>query len=557
MKQQHPFRYESASADHIRCYRNKHNLRFKRISIGIALILGVSVESDIIRDLHAQAFPSMVFLADLDGHNGFRIEGDLFSKTGNSVSNAGDMNGDGIDDILIGASWRSPNDMARAGTIYVIYGKNEEYPAVLEPSDLDVNSGFIINGNAALDAFGASTSGQIDFNGDGFDDILVSAPGTDPDGINGAGTSYIIFGSSNGFPLEVRISEMSENQIIKFNGAAPGDKSGGAASRAGDVNCDGIDDIIIGARYADPNGRNSGSAYIIFGNETTNSSNIDLSQLDGTDGFRIDGVSLHNQLGYDVSDLGDINNDSCDDMAVSAPTSNSSNTSTVGKTYIVFGQAESHGPSIEATLLDGKNGFSITGTTSNERSGYSVAAVGDINGDGIADIGISNREVMYGHDSYCNAYIIFGQAEAFPADTSLDVLDGSNGFKMTIKSDSCIINGADDINNDGIDDILVSSPFFSENTFFAGEVYVVYGKSNHDSNINLNELSQGDGFKIISAGYDNRTGASISSAGDLDNNGIKDLLIGADGTGDNGFYSGRSYVIFSHPDTIWVTDFED
>lgn len=549
--------HESPDLDRIGRYRTKHNLRFKRAPVAIALLLGVSVEIDIVRRLHAGEFPETIFLDNLDGRNGFRIEGELLSNTGRSVSDAGDINGDNIDDIVIGAMWRSPDEMQRAGTAYVIYGKNEEYPAVLELSELDADTGFIINGNAALDFFGASVTGLIDFNGDGLDDILVGAPIADPGGIDGAGMSYIIFGSMDDFPLERRISEFSEDQIVKIYGVAPQDRSGRSVSGAGDINCDGLDDIVIGAGSADPNGQNSGSAYIVFGNEAKVINDIILSELDGNDGFRIDGISLFDRLGSDVSDLGDINNDGCDDVAVSAPLSDSVNTSVVGKTFIVFGQPEMHSSSIEVNLLDGTNGFSITGTIANEQSGYSIAGVGDVNGDGIADIGISNRQVVYGYNTYCNAYVIFGQSAPFPADIALNVQDGLNGFEMTTESESCIISGADDLNQDGIDDIFISSPYSSENSTFEGEGYVIYGKTSHDQRINLNELSQGDGFKIVSAGYNNRTGVSISSAGDSDNNGLKDLLIGANGAEDNGLYSGRAYVILNQPDTLWITGFED
>ncbi|MEH2432671.1 MAG: integrin alpha, partial [Nostoc sp.] len=138
-------------------------------------------------------------VSDLNGTNGFIINaiaaGDL---SGNSVSNGGDINGDGIDDLIIGAYSASPNGNFRAGQSYVVFGgRNLGSSGSLNPSDLNGTNGFIINGIAANDDSGNSVSNAGDINNDGIDDLIIGASGASPNGKKFAGQSYVVFGGRN------------------------------------------------------------------------------------------------------------------------------------------------------------------------------------------------------------------------------------------------------------------------------------------------------------------------------------------------------------------------
>ena len=198
---------------------------------------------------------------------GFRIQGEAGGDySGRSVSAAGDVNGDGFGDVIVGADMSAPN-----GEAYVIYGK----AAGLGTIDLaafvsSVSTGFRIKGAAAGDGTGISVSAAGDVNRDGFADVIVGAPNADL--LNGAlsGASYVIFGHPV-VTADVDLATFVSGDTTGFRilGAAAGDHSGSSVSAAGDVNNDGFDDVIVGASDASPNGRaGSGESYVIFGRES-------------------------------------------------------------------------------------------------------------------------------------------------------------------------------------------------------------------------------------------------------------------------------------------------
>ncbi|MBN3909904.1 MAG: cadherin-like domain-containing protein [Nostoc sp. NMS1] len=132
-------------------------------------------------------------------------------------------------------------------------------------STLNGSNGFIINGIAAGDYSGYSVSSAGDINGDGIDDLIIGALSADPNG-SLSGQSYVVFGSRSGFNASLNLSTLNGSNGFIINGIAAGDYSGYSVSSAGDINGDGIDDLIIGALSADPNGSYSGQSYVVYGN---------------------------------------------------------------------------------------------------------------------------------------------------------------------------------------------------------------------------------------------------------------------------------------------------
>jgi hypothetical protein len=208
-------------------------------------------------------------LASLNGTNGFRLDGVAAGdQSGDSVSAAGDVNGDGFADLLVGAFGADPNGQSSAGASYVVFGKASGFASTLALSSLDGSTGFRLDGTAASDHSGLAVSAAGDVNGDGFADLLVGAIGADLNGID-SGASYVVFGKASGFSAALDLATLDGANGFRLDGAAAFDLSGASVSAAGDVNGDGFADLIVGAPYASPNGSRSGSSYVVFGGNFT------------------------------------------------------------------------------------------------------------------------------------------------------------------------------------------------------------------------------------------------------------------------------------------------
>jgi hypothetical protein len=386
-----------------------------------------------------------------------------FDTAGFSVSSAGDVNGDGWSDLIISAHFQVVGSLVgNTGKTYVVYG-SAALSALQTISLGNVGgsvAGFVISGWQAGEESGTSVSSAGDFNGDGKADLLVSAYFNDLGGSQ-AGATYVILGKTGNTAVDLTTIKNNTGGfvIVGENGQ---DMSGVSVSSGGDINGDGLGDILIGAVIGGTGNANpgSGKTYVIFGRTTANAT-IDLGQIAaGTGGFAILSTIDDEQSGHSVSSAGDINGDGLADIILGGPYSPVGAQTSGGKSYVVYGKATN----TNVNLSDVNNnigGFAIIGQGAQDLSGYSVGAAGDINGDGLADlmVGAPGYDAAHGSVQTGRSYVIFGsKTGAFAAGTAVDNAGTSandtftstgsqtlagGSFSAGTGNDTFIANGAD------------------------------------------------------------------------------------------------------------------
>ena len=305
----------------------------------------------------------------LDGSNGVTIIGASREGTGAIVANAGDINGDGLNDIVIGDPCAQGSNGEVTGGVFIVYGQEVGLGATIDLNALDSSKGFKLTGITNFEFTGLSIDSAGDINGDGIDDLIIGAPAASF--LNGLtatvdnslmpGAGYVVFGQAGGFASSVNLVSLNGSNGFKITGDPEFFGAGYAVSGAGDINGDGFDDLIIGqpfkASYAfDP--ATKGRGYVIFGKADSFAPNLNLSNIDGVNGFALieafngfPGIAPFNSrtggyfampdfLGASVSAAGDVNGDGFDDIIIGAPGVDtfSETPPDSGSSYLIFGR---------------------------------------------------------------------------------------------------------------------------------------------------------------------------------------------------------------------------
>ncbi len=419
--------------------------------------------------------------------NEFSGEG-AFHYFGHAAASGGDINGDGFDDILLGAPGYSVRDL-NAGRVYIYYGDPRD-------STLDI----FIDGENDDDQFGYAVSSAGDVNGDGYADFLAGAPYNDTNG-NNAGQAYLYFGGG----LE-EINSVNPAADLKFRGESAGDNLGAFVASLGDINADGYADIFVGAPFNDSAAENAGAGYVYLGG----------TAMDEEPDLVLRGEGKWDYFGASAAGIGDFNRDGFGDFAVGAY-ANDQKAVDAGKVYFYFGGAVPD--SIPDVVLMGEN--------KGDYFGYSMAGA-EVNGDTAVDLMVG----AYANDQTAldagKIYIYFA-LPSFNKQPNLVITGETAGDYF-----GYALSSAGDLDGDGQGDFLAGAYGYDGDTGNAGRVYGFYGGTVLDTVADtiMEGTSSRDYF-----------GASVSSAGKFNEDDTAEILIGAKGADGAEEDSGKVYLM--------------
>ena len=439
--------------------------------------------------------PSSITLANLNGTDGFSVTSTTGGLFGYSVSNAGDLNGDGLADFVIGAR-NSQTGGRLSGSVYVVFGSESGFPAVLPIESLNGTNGFKIESNLDLGRAGRSVTALGDINGDGLDDIAISAPYAN----DFKGAVYVVFGSASGFDPLINLNQIDGTNGFLIDGVMSQQFLGHQISGGHDVNDDGVNDILIGApnnffgQSANPR---LGEAFVVFGRDDDSfGAVLNVGDLNGTDGYRIR-TGVNDRAGSSVSMTGDINGDGIADMVIG---SSYGPVARNGLAYVVFGHGGAQGD-LNLTSLDGTNGFKIIGGSYGDQLGASVSIIGDIDGDGFDDllIGADGNDYLdggLGADAMTggvgnDVYIVDDAADT-PVELAgegYDIVRIANSWTLGDNIEGLELQGSGDVNGTG-------------NTL-ANNIQGNSGSNRLDGGAGVDTLNGNDGDDVIIGGLGN------------------------------------------------------
>lgn len=417
-----------------------------------------------------------------------------------------------------------------------------EFKGLLDLGALAASEGVVIKGANLFGSAGYAVAGGGDLNDDGYDDLVIGAPGAGATG-RGPGAAFGMFGGQ-ALSSTIDLAGMPETVGFRLDGYYRGGKYGSSVAIIGDFNADGpsgagddYDDIAIGAPQADFGDPNDGVVQVVYGRN---------ARADWEATFSVLGYREGDRAGMSVAAVGDLDFDGLDDLLIGAPLAGSSGTIfdpfDYGRAYVLKGDND---PNLSGGLRLGRPfdfGYLFQADEDQDDFGWSVAGLGDVNGDFLPDLIIGAPRSDAAGENTGKSVVILGGFRIVEGEF---VWRSSGRFEITggglDQQSGASVSSAGDLNGDGIGDIVIGAPAFGR-----GVAYVIYGQDTpFPSEVALGQMNGVHGFRIAGRANGDLAGSTVASAGDVNGDGYDDLIIGAPGRNQS---TGSAYVLFGKRD---------
>jgi FG-GAP repeat protein len=453
------------------------------------------------------------------------------ARLGDGVAAAGDVNGDGYGDVIVGARLYDAG-LPDEGAAFVLLGSASGV-ADANPATPGVT---LLESNQQASGFGWSVAGAGDVNGDGYDDVIVGANSYDA-GLGAAGAAFVFLGSASGIananPATPGVAQLDSDQA--------GAQFGQSVAGAGDVNGDGYADVIAGAHFYNAGQPAEGAAFVFLGSASGIADTTSASAA-----AQLESDQANALLGISVSGAGDVNGDGYSDVIVGSENYGAGQ-SGEGAAFVFLGSASG--------IADGNPVSADTQLESNQATallGSSVAAAGDVNGDGYGDLIVGARLYDAGTTDEGAAFVFLGSATGI-ADGSPVTAAAQLESNQGLSSFGFGVSGAGDTNGDGYADVLVGADQYDAGQTDEGAAFLFLGSATGVADGNPTSAAA----QLESDQASARGGYRVAGAGDVNGDGYADVIVSAyfydAGTSDEGavfiYHGGGSGIADGNPAT--------